>query len=59
MESVCLYTIQTFEFNNLEQTMDPNIAKLQVIQNDMMRLLVEKKTEKVIHTWGKLEKSCK
>ena len=38
--SVC--TLRKFEFNNLERTMDPNIAKLQVIQNDMMRLLVGK-----------------
>ena len=39
---ISVYTIPKFEFNNLEQTMDPNIAKLQVIQNDMMRLLVGK-----------------
>ena len=43
MESVCLYTIPTFEVNNLEQTMDPSIARLQVIQNDTMRLQVGKR----------------
>ena len=37
-----MYTIPKFEFNNLEQSMDPNITKLQVIQNDMLRLLVNK-----------------
>ena len=36
---ISVYTIPKFEFHNLEQAMDPNIAKLQVIQNDMMRLL--------------------
>ena len=39
---ISVYTIPKFEFSNLEQTMDPNITKLQVIQNDMMRLLVGK-----------------
>ena len=39
---ISVYTIPKFEFNNLEQTMDPNIVKIQVIQNDMMRLLVGK-----------------
>ena len=39
---ISVYTIPKFEFNNLEQTMDPNITKLQVIQNDMLRLLVNK-----------------
>ena len=43
MESVCLYTITTFEVNNLEQTMDPSIARPQVIQNDTMRLQVGKR----------------
>ena len=37
-----VFTIPKFEFSNLEQTMDPNIAKLQVIQNDMIRLLIGK-----------------
>ena len=31
---ISVYTIPKFEFNNLEQAMDPNISKLQVIQND-------------------------
>ena len=39
---ISVYTIPKFEFNNLEQTMDSNIVKLQVIQNDMMRLLAGK-----------------
>ena len=39
---ISVYTIPKFEFNNLEQAMDPNISKLQVIQNDMMRLLIGK-----------------
>ena len=42
MELVCTYTVPKFEFNHLEQSMDPNVTKLQVIQNDMMRLLVGK-----------------
>ena len=37
-----VFTIPKFEFNNLEQTIDPNVAKLQVIQNDMIRLLIGK-----------------
>ena len=37
---ISVYSIPKFEFNNLEQAMDPNISKLQVIQNDMMRLLI-------------------
>ena len=40
---ISVYTIPKFEFNNQEQSIDPNITKLQVIQNDMMRLLVNKK----------------
>ena len=39
---ISVYTIPKFEFNHLDQTMDPNIARLQVIQNDMLRLLVGK-----------------
>ena len=37
-----VYTIPKFEFNNFEQTIDPNVAKLQVIQDDMIRLLMGK-----------------
>ena len=37
-----VFTIPKFEFNNLEQTIDSNIAKLQIIQNDMIRLLIGK-----------------
>ena len=40
---ISVYTIPKFEFNNLEQSVDSNITKLQVIQNDMIRLLVNKK----------------
>jgi len=42
---ISVYTIPKFQFNNQEQTMDPNISKLQVIQNDMLRLLVNKKRD--------------
>ena len=37
---ISVYTIPKFEFQNLEQSIDSNITKLQVIQNDMLRLLV-------------------
>ena len=37
---ISVYSIPKFEFKNSEQTMDPNIAKLQVIQNDMVRLII-------------------
>ena len=37
-----VFTIPKFEFNNFEQAIDSNIAKLQVIQNDMIRLLIGK-----------------
>ena len=40
---ISVYTIPKFEFQNLEQSIDSNITKLQVIQNDMLRLLVNKK----------------
>ena len=40
---ISVYTVPKFEFKNLEQSVDPNITKLQVIQNDMLRLLVNKK----------------
>ena len=39
---ISVFTIPKFEFNHLEQAMDPNISKLQVVQNDMLRLLVGK-----------------
>ena len=42
---ISVYTLPKFEFNNLEQSLDPNITKLQVIQNDMLRLLVSKKRD--------------
>ena len=55
---ISVYTIPKFEFNNLEQAMDPNIAKIQVIQNDMMRLL--KGTNRKSHTnMEKLRKELK
>ena len=34
-----MYTNPKFEFNHLEQPMDPNISKLQVIHNDVIRLI--------------------
>ena len=39
---ISVYTIPKFDFNTCEQKMDPNVAKLQVIQNDMFRLLIGK-----------------
>ena len=36
--AIAVYSTPKFEFNNMEQAMDPNIAKLQVIQNDLMRM---------------------
>ena len=39
---ISVYTIPKFDFSNSEQAMDPNIARLQVIQNDMFRLLIGK-----------------
>ena len=40
---ISVFTIPKYDFQ--EQTMDPNITKLQVIQNDMLRLLVNKKRD--------------
>ena len=40
---ISVYTVPKFDFNHLEQPMDQNISKLQIIQNDMLRLLVNKK----------------
>ena len=37
-----VYTKPKYEFNNLEQTNDPNIAKLQVVQNDILRVIFGK-----------------
>ena len=37
-----LYTKPKYEFSNLEHTMDPNIAKLQVVQNDILRVIYGK-----------------
>ena len=36
---IAAYSSPKFEFNHLEQPMDPNLAKLQVVQNDMLRIL--------------------
>ena len=36
---IAVYTYPKFEFNHLEQPMDPNVTKLQVVQNDMLRIL--------------------
>ena len=35
---IAVYSNPKFEFNNMEQAMDPNIVKLQVIQNDLLRM---------------------
>ena len=48
---ISVYSIPKFEFKSLEQTMDPNVSKLQVIQNDMMRLLIGKKKRQP-HKYG-------
>ena len=37
-----VYTKPKYEFNHLEQAMDPNIAKLQVVQNDILRVIYGK-----------------
>ena len=36
---IAAYGCPKFKFNHLEQTMDPNLGKLQVVQNDMLRIL--------------------
>ena len=36
---IAAYGSPKFEFNHMEQPMDPNLAKLQVVQNDMLRIL--------------------
>ena len=35
-----VYSNPKFELNHLEQAMDPNISKLQVVQNDLIRLSI-------------------
>ena len=40
--AMSVYTKPKYEFNNLEQPMDPNIAKIQVVQNDLLRLIFGK-----------------
>ena len=37
-----VYTKPKYEFKNLEQSMDPNIAKIQVVQNDLLRMIFGK-----------------
>ena len=37
---IAVYTNPKYEFSHLEQQMDPNVAKLQVVQNDMLRMLI-------------------
>ena len=39
---IAVYSCPKLEFNHIEQQMDPNIAKLQVVQNDMIRILNNK-----------------
>ena len=36
---ISVYSNPKFEFNHLEQTMDPNLVKIQVVQNDLLRLI--------------------
>ena len=37
--AIAVWTNPKYEFNHMEQPMDPNIAKLQVVQNDMLRVM--------------------
>ena len=37
-----LFTKPKYEFNHLEQPMDPNIAKIQVVHNDLLRVIYGK-----------------
>ena len=37
--AISVWSNPKYEFNHMEQSMDSNIAKLQVIQNDMLRVL--------------------
>ena len=36
--AIAVYSTPKFEFNNMEQAMDTNISKLQVLQNDLLRM---------------------
>ena len=36
---IAAYRCPKFEFNHLEQQIDPNLIKLQVVQNDIIRVL--------------------
>ena len=36
---LAVYTKPKYEFNHLKQHMDPNVARLQVIQNDLLRMM--------------------
>ena len=40
--AMSVYTKPKYEFSNLEQCMDPNITKLQVVQNDILRVIYGK-----------------
>ena len=42
---LAVYSKPKFEFNHQEQSMDPDIAKLQVIQNDLLRLMQGKRRQ--------------
>ena len=46
---IAAYSSPKFEFNHLEQQMDPNVAKLQVVQNDMIRILNNKTRGDLTH----------
>ena len=40
--AMSVYTKPKYDFSNLEQTIDPNIAILQVVQNDILRVIYGK-----------------
>ena len=53
-----VYTKPKYEFSHLEQPMDPNIARLQVVHNDLLRL-IEGKTRTNHTNMQKLRESRK
>ena len=55
---LAVYTKPKYEFNHLDQPMDPNIAKLQVVHNDLLRLM-EGKTRKNHTNMQKLRENIK
>ena len=55
---LAVYSKPKYEFNHQEQPMDPNIAKLQVVQNDLLRLM-EGKTRSSHTNMQKLREDLK